>query len=50
MAGLIVSRPMKLVRCKEEVNGPRNLNDWSSKPMRIMRGKEEVNGPRKPRK
>ena len=41
MVGLIVSRPMKATKGKEEINGPR-------KPMGIMRGKEEVNGPRKP--
>ena len=52
MAGLMASKPTKKkkLKGKEEVNGLRKPNEWSSKPMRIIRGKEEVNGLGKPRK
>ena len=49
MVGLIASKPMKITRGKEEVNGPRKPKERSGKLIGIMRGKEEVNGPRKPK-
>ena len=50
MAGLMVSRPIRIKRGKEGVNGPRKPNEWSSKHIGTIRGKEEVNGPEKPKK
>ena len=44
MAGLIVSRPTRVKRGKEWVNGPRKPKEWSSKSMGIIKGKEEANG------
>ena len=50
MIGIIASKPTRIIRGKEEVNGSRNPNEWSSKPMGTIRGKEKVNGPGKSRK
>ena len=38
MAGLMASRPTRIKRGKEWVNGSRKPNEYSSKPMGIIRG------------
>ena len=50
MAGIMISRPTKIISGKKEENGPRKPKEWNSKPMRIIRCKEEVNGSRKLKK
>ena len=50
MAGLMASRPTRIKRGKEWVNGPRKPKEWSGKHTGTIRGKEEVNGPEKPKK
>ena len=42
-AGLMASRPTRINRGKEEVNGSRKPNEWNNKFMGIIRGKKEVN-------
>ena len=46
----MASRPTRVKRDKDKVNGSRKPNELSSKPMRIIRGKEEVNWSGKPKK
>ena len=50
MAGIMVSRPTKMISGKEAVNASRKPKEWRSKLMGIIRGKEEVNGLSKPKK
>ena len=45
MAGLMVGKPTKIKKGKEEVNVLRKPNEWSNKLMGIIRGKNEVNEP-----
>ena len=49
-AELMASKPTRIKRGKEGVNGPSKPKEWSSKSMGIIRGKEEVNELGKPRK
>ena len=50
MTGIMTSRLTRIIRGKNEINGPRKPKQWSSKPMGIIRGKEEVNRLGKPKK
>ena len=50
MAEMMASRPTRVIRGKEEVNGLRKPKEWNSKLIGTIRGKEKVNRPGKPRK
>ena len=39
----MASKPTRIKRGKEEVNGSRKPNEWSNKFMGIISGKKEVN-------
>ena len=50
MAGIMISKPTRIIRGKEEINRLRKPKQRSSTPMGTIRGKEEVNGLGKPKK
>ena len=39
---IMANNPTRIIRGKEEVNGPRKPKKWSSKLMRTIRGKNEL--------
>ena len=52
MARIRANKPIKVIRGKNVVNGPRKSNESSNKPKRVKRGlkkKNEVNESRKPK-
>ena len=49
MAGMMVNKPIRIIRGKDVVKEPKKPKEFSNKPMGVKRGKEEVNGPKKPK-
>ena len=48
MERIRANKPIRVIRGKNVVNGPRKPKESNNKLMRVKRGKEEVNGLRKP--
>lgn len=47
MVGMIVNKPIRVIRDKYVVKGSRKTKEFSNKPMEVKRCKGEVNEPKK---
>ena len=45
----MANKPIRVMRGKDVVKGPRKPKELCNKPMGVKGGKERVNGPRKPK-
>ena len=49
MARMMANKPIRVIRGKDLVKGPRKSKEFSNKLMGVKKDKEEVNWPRKPK-